>query len=298
MLRPDLYAAAAPDLIRAQLGGVLPLPFGKKFPPPAGFTGREAPYPDEAQAGTWMRDHAAYNIGVRLGRNIVGVDVDAYGDKLGAKSWQQLVDECGEAPTWMVSSYDATDGTRAGIRLYTAPDGVTWSERQAGPGIELIHHGHRYIVAPPSIHPSGRRYRWVAPDGTEREQPPTFQDLTRMPATWGRRLSIRPHVAQAAKLAPVRSGSGYAAVTFERTIQDLAVLGPGGERNWNLNKAAYKLGGLVGAGLLDEHDVQDALYDAAISNGHISKHGRAKTLASIRSGLTKGQTRPRTGAAA
>ncbi len=37
--------------------------------------------------------------------------------------------------------------------------------REARPGNpvspgEVIQHHHRYMVAPPSVHPSGRRYRW------------------------------------------------------------------------------------------------------------------------------------------
>ena len=70
----------------------------------------------------------------------------------------------------------------SGIRLYRVPAGWKGAGilpaapvceghplpggREARPGDlvspgEVIQHHHRYMVAPPSAHPSGRRYRWL-----------------------------------------------------------------------------------------------------------------------------------------
>lgn len=296
-MQPDPFVEASRALEASGLGGALPLRYRSKYPPPSGMTGRGAPYPTTEQAEQWRREGRYRGIALRLSPIVLGLDFDMYGDKLGRQSMEQLLADCGPlGDTWMVTS--RTDGS--GIRLVTVPLGVVWAERQAGPGVELVHAGHRYVVAPPSIHPEGRQYRWIAPDGTESPTPPRLDQLTALPASWGRRLSVRPQAGsgQLARTTPVRSGSSYAAVTFDRTIQDLAALGPGGERNWRLNKAAYKLGGLVGAGLLDAAEVRAALFDAAGANGHLAKHGERRTYRSIDSGLEDGQKRPRTGVAA
>jgi hypothetical protein len=91
--------------------------------------------------------------------------VDAYGGKPGRESLEALEAAHGQLPdTWFVSSRD--DGV-SGIRLYRAqlPPGRKWREKNAGPGIELLHIGHRYAVVWPSVHPEGRLYTWSDPDG-------------------------------------------------------------------------------------------------------------------------------------
>lgn len=62
-----------------------------------------------------------------------------------------------------------------------------------------------------------------------------------------------------------------------------------GSRNDTLNKAAVKLGSLVGAGILAEDDARDALLDACRCNGLPESEARA----TIHSGLTYGKAHPR-----
>lgn len=293
----DPFIDATHMLQASRLGGVLPLRYGRKSPPPTGYTGRGAPYPRPEQIEVWRRTGRFQGIALRLAPGLLGVDVDMYDGKQGRESYERLTAECGELPaTWMVTSRD--DGS--GIRLFTVPRGVDWQEGQAGPGIELIHAGHRYIVAPPSVHPSSRPYRWIRPDGGTSRRPPSVGVLAALPPAWGRRLTscaAEPQTTMAAAPA-IRSCSTYATATFNGVIGDLARMVPGQGRNNALNRAAYTLGGLVAAGLLGEADVEQALYDAAVSCGHVQKHGPGQTRRTIKSGMRAGIQRPRAGAVA
>jgi hypothetical protein len=62
-----------------------------------------------------------------------------------------------------------------------------------------------------------------------------------------------------------------------------------GTRNDRLNAAAFNLGQLVAAGQLDAHEVGGVLLDAAVAAGLTE----VEAWATIRSGLTAGQLRPR-----
>ena len=180
-----LYASAAAAYLRAGYSP-LPLPPGQKWPPPKGWTGAGAPMADLEQVRRWIRSDPGANIALRLPDGVIGIDLDLYPDpskdhpeaeRLAA--WDALLGELGTLPeSPRATSRD--DGV-SGIRLYRVPAG--WKaagilpgapvceghplpgDRDARPGDtvspgEVIQHHHRYMVAPPSAHPSGRRYRW------------------------------------------------------------------------------------------------------------------------------------------
>ena len=83
----------------------------------------------------------------------------------------------------------------------------------------------------------------------------------------------------------------YAQVAFERQIAELA--STAAERNAALNRAAFGLGQLVGAGYLDRIKVEAELYTAATANGYVGKDGGPAARATIRSGLSRGILHPR-----
>ena len=66
---------------------------------------------------------------------------------------------------------------------------------------------------------------------------------------------------------------------------------PGG-RNSALNRAAWTLGHWVAAGALDQREVEDALYAAALANGLVADDGERQWWATIRSGLGAGLQEP------
>jgi hypothetical protein len=183
------FARAALHYRRAGWLGTIPLPAGKKVPPPEGWTGWKAGerYPSAADVQTWLDEGAgAGNIGLRMPANVVGLDVDDYvkGEvtKTGLAAVAELEARWGQLPpTWRSTS--RADG-RSGIRLYRVPAGLRWPT-QAAPSIEMIHSGHRYAVAAPSIHPDTRvAYTWIGPDGATGVDVPNVDDLPLLPTTW------------------------------------------------------------------------------------------------------------------
>lgn len=302
--RPRGYGDAAGLYLAAGWAGVLPLPPRAKKRPPkvwlspteaVSFTGYDGVDPTAAQVRAWMRTRPGGNVALRMPATVVGLDLDLY-KAVGAASYARLVDELGPLPaTWRSSA--RTDGS--GIALFTMPAGVRWAERRAGDGIELIHHGHRYAVVWPSLNPdTATIYRWWTPTLIVAGWVPRVDEVPALPAAWGRRLTESPASKTATVIThPGRrrrvAGSGYAAAALAGAVDELAAMGAGSGRNNTLNRKAYALGGLVAAGHLDHATVARHLYDAAVANGHVAKHGERQTMATIDSGLRAGAARPR-----
>jgi hypothetical protein len=74
-----------------------------KFPPPAGFTGSTSPDPSPEDIAGWMAEPGG-NIGIRLPENVVGIDVDDYGAKIGGFTLADLEDRLGSLPDTAISS--------------------------------------------------------------------------------------------------------------------------------------------------------------------------------------------------
>jgi hypothetical protein len=159
----------------------LPLPARRKEEPPTGWTGHGAPWPSGADVAEWAANGSgACNIGIRMPDDVIGIDVDDYDDKGGAKTLAGLEARLGPLPP-SPRSTSRPDDPVSGIRFYRVPGGRHWHD--PGPGIEVIQHTYRYAVVAPSIHPEGRVYLWLAPDGTLTNGP-AVTDLPELPSPW------------------------------------------------------------------------------------------------------------------
>jgi hypothetical protein len=96
---------------------------------------------------------------------------------------------------------------------------------------------------------------------------------------------------QAGTPAPPKPGGEYGAYAQKALAAELAELArtPEGSRNARLNQAAYALGQLVGAGVLDRGGVEAALFGTAAAMGL----GETESRATIRSGIEAGLKEPR-----
>lgn len=158
----------------------IPLPFKQKDPPPTGWTGYLGARVTDDDVERWSTGKR--NVALRLPETVLGIDVDNYDDKTGGASLQAAEDRLGPLPsTWRSTSRD--DDPISGIKFYRVPPGRQWADK-IGPGIEVIHHGHRYAVAAPSLHPEGRVYGWFDPDGLPAFDTPEVTSFPELPPAW------------------------------------------------------------------------------------------------------------------
>jgi hypothetical protein len=103
----------------------------------------------------WFRRTPDYNVGIVTGAlsGLVVLDVDPrHGGK---ESLRKLEREHGPLP----STVESTTGGGGRHVYFAHPGGMVRNRTNIEPGIDLRGDGG-CIVAPPSVHPSGKRYRW------------------------------------------------------------------------------------------------------------------------------------------
>jgi Bifunctional DNA primase/polymerase, N-terminal len=140
-----------------------------------------------------------------------------------------------------------------------------------------------YVVVPPSIGATGRRYEWKRGLDTPLPEVPDWLldllDPPRPSLPARRAMTGSPRYAEAALDAEVRN------------VADAPV----GARNHTLNIAAFNMGTLVGAGLLNMDAVIEALYHAARRAGLSEREivGARGNNGTLMSGLRSGFNHPR-----
>lgn len=221
----------------------------------------------------WYKLGMLENIGIVCGRisdNLVVIDLD------GEDAVQRFESRWGV----ILDTYTVRTGSGKGKHLYYYVNDLPPSRRHDG--VEIRADGC-YVVAPPSIHPdTGNAYSVIKnlPIMQLRTMHPVVEWLDRRAG----RLNRQPPKQVDVKL-PASGGYGAAALSGE-----LARLrGTSTYRNNQLNISAFRLGQLVGEGLLTEYEVESALYDVAIEIGLTEK----ESAATIRSGLSAGIRKPR-----
>lgn len=117
---------------------------------------------DPAQIERWWRTWPEAGIGILCGDWLVVVDLD------GKRAAETLKKALGGRP--MPATLRARTGRLEGGQhaYYRVPEGMKLKSSRGG-GIEVQYAG-RYVIAPPSLHKSGRRYEWVK-DGDGLETP-------------------------------------------------------------------------------------------------------------------------------
>jgi hypothetical protein len=137
-----------------------------------------------------------------------------------------------------------------------------------------------YVIAPPSRHRSLQSYEWRNFDA----------DLPDLPHWALERLTARPSAHTEAQRSSIPThGSGAWARSALAGEADSVRTAPEGTRNQALNRAAFCLGQIVGAGALEPGAVEAALLQSALNAGL----GEREALQTLKSGLTAGIAHPR-----
>lgn len=180
------YTAAAPMYRAAGWMQVIPLPEGRKTPPPAGFTGRSRKPVTDEQIQLWSQANPNANTGIVIPEGVLVLDIDAaQGHQVkadGVKGISELSQELGMLPaTWSSTAHGIDSPARH--LFYKVPEGLAW-KGGAIEGVDILQPGHRYSVVWPSIHPSGEMYCWYTPSGRVASTLPRISDLATLPWKW------------------------------------------------------------------------------------------------------------------
>ena len=226
--------------------------------------------PDEVR---WLwYEHPEANVGIACG-DIVVIDIDG---PEGFRSFQEI-----DYPS-KLTLFATTGG--GGVHLvYLVPDGRSAKNTTGKLGDHIDTRGAGgYIVAPPSIHPSGKRYtwkHWVAPQPAD--------ELILVP--------LEPPAPPPPEL-PVYGNDGdqYGVRAMVGELEHL-VVAKRGTRNATLNVTAMNIGSLVAGGYLSEPYAHEQLMRAATAcwqaDGEHPPLG--EITRTIESGMKAGLAKPR-----
>ena len=224
---------------------------------------------DPGLVGEWWRRWPTANLGLVTGRRFDVLDLD------GEQGLEALRTVLSIAPTEHPGPVARTGG--GGWHLLYAPTGLV---NRVGllPEVALA----RPRRADRSPHspgtPAAPSTAGCAPD--------------RAPAHRAGRAAAPPGPAASSRAtlppATSRPGGGYGPAALAGERQAVATAPPG-RRNATLNRAAFNLGQLVAARLLDTDEVRAVLLAAALEAGNLE----AKARATIGSGLRGGAAKPR-----
>ena len=235
---------------------------------------------DPAQVRAWWAK-ARHNIGIATGpaSGLVVIDLDS---TEAVATWAALEAEHGHTDTLSVN-------TARGLHLYFAYDGGDIGNRaNIAPGIDVRGAGG-YVVAPPSIHPSGKFYAWA--EGAEAMSPAPLPEWLREALQKRAERAVRAEVIDPAPTAhtnPQNANSRYLEAGVRDEVEAVRNA-HNGTRNDTLNRAAYNLGQLVAGGALEAVRVEAELRAAGEAVGLDAE----EIAATIRSGLTAAAAKPR-----
>jgi predicted P-loop ATPase len=264
---------------------------------------RQAATTDEKQIRSWWKKHPDAMIGVPTGSPIgaFAIDLDI-GDVISGPEFLAKFEQyVGEIPPTAV-----VETGSGGYHIYfaTDPDAPVHNGANIVPALHLNGTGGKgaqvdvrgeggYVIVPPSVRTDGKRYSWCPgpEDGiaapTERLKAIALKKETR-PDPEGDPPPLPPKPKIDADEATRR----YALAALDDEARSIETA-PNGSRNVTLNKAAFSLGQLVGAGALSESVVRATLEDAATSCGLVREDGVKSVRDTIASGLKAGMTNPR-----
>lgn len=237
---------------------VFPLAPGDK--PPLTSNGFKDATTDLAQVCAWWEKWPDANIGWALPPTIVCIDVDPRNGGVGTRNLLEA--QHGSLPPTKEHITGGDDGTGCGRHRFYRIDGIDPASLRGklGPGVDVKHLGG-YVVLPPSVHPSGRRYV----DATPGIAP------VPLPRPW------RAAVVKAAPTVPVRpvipareAGASrkrsYALTGLANELRALANTAEGG-RNVQLNTSAFKCARFVHDNLLTADEVVPLFRQTALATG-------------------------------
>jgi hypothetical protein len=183
--KPTNYRDLAPVYLRRGYAAPIPLPQGRKSPPPRGFTGRSASPPTADQIEEWRETRGNDGIAFVLQEGEIVIDVDNYakGDwpaGTGAATMADLAERAGCDLPRGPKLRNRTDGSEK--RPFRVPKGLKF-RKSLGACVDVVTPTHRYVNA--GINPeTGNPEQWFDADDKLLDEPPPPETWPELPEAW------------------------------------------------------------------------------------------------------------------
>ncbi|HEX6758784.1 MAG TPA: AAA family ATPase [Propionibacteriaceae bacterium] len=287
------FARRLGDLLDVPLLAVAPqqqYPHAPEFYYPSGQREALSSTNNRAQLARWRPGHAIMAV---MGGNVAVPDVDPRngGDP---ERVRQLLD----ALHVRVYAEVETPGPGSGRHFYVAghPELASAHNLTGWPGVDIQSFGS-LLFLPGTQRPkwSGAEYKIVF-DSLEALADGGDPDGGAALAGWvaerhGNREDFEPAPLWNRE-APSQQQAAYLQAMIKNMHRELSITDKGG-RNQRVYNAALKIGNFIAGAGLNEARATAMLLDACNHNGLITEDGEKSVMASIRSGIRNGKTRPR-----
>lgn len=264
---------------------------------------------DEAQIRAWWARWPDALIGVRtgFGRAFV-IDFDPRKDEASGEEWTlerlkgELEAQMGCALPDSLVSRTQSGGVHVWL-LWPDDGGPPIGNRGNLPLHVDVRGDGGYVIAPPSVMASGNRYAWLR-ERPIAEAPAALIEILRTPGKANNaKKDAKPSAerpateAQGRRYAPTddpreQVQRKWAVTAMAAQLDDLTRAREG-NRGESLNRTAFTLGQLVGAGVLQRSIAVAGLEQAAADNGLAAKDGAERVRDTIERGLAAGEAQPR-----
>lgn len=265
-------------------------PLGVQSKEPAVKGAYKAATRDEVQVRRWWQHVPEGNIGLATGAvsGLWVLDIDGLE---GEASFAALVEEHeGELAETLMAS------TGKGYHLYwRMPQGAEQGRRiGVRPGIDIIG-GQGYLVAPPSVHPSGRKYRWLNPEAVPLQAPQWLFNLERpRTAPTGAPRIRAPRMRPEGVDAPegIQDARRYLDGVIRRAVTQVAYAVEGGRNDQLYRQAVWaaSVAAGLGSGMGEvEASLRHAAERAGLEGDEIDKTLRSAMLAGAKNPMRGGR---------
>lgn len=180
------YRDLAPVYLRQGYPAPIPLPQGRKSPPPNGFTGHHNTRPpSDEQIEEWRRARGDDGIAFVLQDGQIVIDVDNYAKGewpagTGAATIAELAQRAGCELPIGPKLRNRTDGSEK--RPFRVPQRLKF-RKGLGPCVDVVTPTHRYVNA--GINPdTGNPERWFDADDRPLDEPPPPDTWPDLPEAW------------------------------------------------------------------------------------------------------------------
>ena len=257
---------------------------------------------DRTKVLEWFRRWPRANVGLAMGgpERLVALDVDGAEGRASLAKLELLYfplpetltsrsgrPDGGEHRIFRLAAHHDLDAIKNNAGRIGMKRGAKKTDPRPFPALDIRGDGGQIVVCP-SIHKSGHPYVWTN-EAPIAQLPEWFYKILVPPAEPAPEpapMSLSPAVAQH------DAHEKYAAVALDRACDEVRTA-PKGTRNDTINREAYSIGTLVGAGLVRHDDAEARLLEAMRTGGWDGAAIRTLHSATLRRALNDGARNPR-----